>query len=58
MRKTEKVIEILDFVDKYTLNYEEYERIISELKLLQESADSIDDIETSKWFEMHKEDYA
>lgn len=54
MEKTEKVNEILDFIDKYSLTYEEYWRLISELQCLQESADSIEDIETAKWFEMHK----
>jgi len=54
MAKTEKVNEILSFIDKYTLTYEEYWKLISELECLQESADSIDDIETAKWFEMCK----
>lgn len=54
MKKTEKVNEILDFIDKYSLTYEEFWRLISELECLQESADSIEDIETAKWFEMHK----
>lgn len=54
MKKTEKVNEILDFIDKHSLTYEEFWRLISELECLQESADSIEDIETAKWFEMHK----
>lgn len=54
MKKTEKVNEILSFIDNFTLTYEEYWRLISELQCLQESADSIEDIETAKWFEMYK----
>lgn len=54
MKKTEKVNEILSFIDNYRLTHEEYWRLISELQCLQESADSIEDIETAKWFEMHK----
>lgn len=54
MKKTSKINEILLMVDQENLLYEEYARLISELELMQESADSIDDIETAKWFEAQK----
>ena len=54
MKKTRKVNEILDFIDKYSLTYEEFWRIISELEILKENADSMEDIKTLEWFEEQK----
>lgn len=54
MKKTDKINKIIDLVDNSNLLYEEFERLIEELEIMQESADSIDDIETAKWFEQQK----
>ncbi len=54
MKKTDKINSILDLVDNSNLTYEEFWRIISELECMQEDADSIEDIETAKWFEEQK----
>ena len=55
MHKTKKVNAILNVVDNSNLLYEEFERLILELEAMQEEADSIDDIETQKWFDLQKE---
>ena len=54
MKKTKQINEILDLVDNKNFTYEEYARLITELECMQESADSIDDIEVAKWFEQQK----